>query len=85
MHGQLGSFLESPAAAQGMTVDQPALPERPGTIIGPYKLHGLVGAIAFVKRVLRQCIQRDRYAAGQSEGRRAQKSILASEQLYSAA
>jgi serine/threonine protein kinase/Tfp pilus assembly protein PilF len=43
MHAQLGSFLESPAVAEGMTVDQPASPERPGTVIGLYKLLQQIG------------------------------------------
>jgi len=37
MHQQLGSFLESPAPSPVATVDE-ALTERPGTVIGPYKL-----------------------------------------------
>jgi serine/threonine protein kinase/Tfp pilus assembly protein PilF len=43
MHAQLGSFLESPAVAGGMTVDQSASPEGPGTVIGPYKLLQEIG------------------------------------------
>jgi tetratricopeptide (TPR) repeat protein/serine/threonine protein kinase len=39
----IGSFLESPAAAPLLaTVDDP-LPERPGTVIGPYKLMEQIG------------------------------------------
>jgi serine/threonine protein kinase len=38
MHRQLGSFLEAPAACPVATVDAPALVERPGAVIGPYKL-----------------------------------------------
>ena len=34
-HG--GSFLEKPAVGLGATVDEPVC-ERPGTVIGPYKL-----------------------------------------------
>src|SRR6266849_728822 len=41
-HQQADSFLESPAAAQVGTVDQP-LTERPGTLIGPYKLLQQIG------------------------------------------
>src|SRR5206468_2630605 len=35
-------FLESPAAGQGATVDDP-ITERPGTVIGPYKLLQQIG------------------------------------------
>src|SRR5438876_8898560 len=41
-HQQADSFLESPAAAQVGTVDEP-LTERPGTLIGPYKLLQQIG------------------------------------------
>src|SRR5207253_7449662 len=37
LEGQLGSFLESPGCAPAATVDEP-IRERPGTVIGPYKL-----------------------------------------------
>src|SRR5262245_46380321 len=37
IHREAGSFLESPAAPLVATVDAP-LSERPGTVIGPYKL-----------------------------------------------
>src|SRR5260370_37011775 len=37
------SFLESPAAALVGTADAPALAERPGTLIGPYKLLQQIG------------------------------------------
>jgi hypothetical protein len=43
MHAQLGSFLESPAEAGAMTVDQSASPEGTGTVIGPYKLLQEIG------------------------------------------
>jgi serine/threonine protein kinase len=43
MHAQLGNFLESPAVAEAMTVDKPASPEGPGTVIGPYKLLQEIG------------------------------------------
>ena len=33
-----GRFLEAPAAAPAATVEEPAAFERPGTVIGPYKL-----------------------------------------------
>jgi serine/threonine protein kinase/tetratricopeptide (TPR) repeat protein len=44
-HGQLGSFLESPAPGAAATVDHPSITitERPGTIIGPYKLMEQIG------------------------------------------
>jgi serine/threonine protein kinase len=44
-----GSFLESPApAAQpGVTIDEPALAERVGTVIGPYKLLEQIGEGGF--------------------------------------
>src|SRR5262249_8916299 len=38
-----GSFLEAPAATPGQTVDQPALREGPGAVIGPYKLLQPIG------------------------------------------
>src|SRR4051812_42241793 len=38
VHDEEGSFLQSPA----MTVDQP-ITERPGTVIGPYKLMEQIG------------------------------------------
>jgi tetratricopeptide (TPR) repeat protein len=41
-HRQGGSFLASPAAALGITVDDP-ITERPGTVIGPYKLLQQIG------------------------------------------
>jgi WD40 repeat protein/serine/threonine protein kinase len=42
MHGQVGSFLEAPAAVWEATVDEPIC-ERPGTVIGPYKLMEQIG------------------------------------------
>ena len=42
-HDQAGSFLESPAVAAVATVDAPAVSERPGTVIGPYKLMEQIG------------------------------------------
>jgi serine/threonine protein kinase len=41
-HGQGGSFLEPPAPHLVVTVDEP-MRERPGTVIGPYKLMEQVG------------------------------------------
>src|SRR5438105_14016141 len=37
VHREAGSFLAQPAVANGATIDQPAT-ERPGTVLGPYKL-----------------------------------------------
>src|SRR5262249_32670507 len=41
-HAQAGSFLESPAPGPVATVDLP-IAERPGTLIGPYKLLQQIG------------------------------------------
>src|SRR5438128_1412270 len=41
-HGRIGCFLESPVAAMLATVDEP-ITERPGTVIGPYKLLQQIG------------------------------------------
>src|SRR5437762_2652292 len=38
-----GSFLESPAPTPGVTVDEPPVTERAGTVIGPYKLIQEIG------------------------------------------
>src|SRR5688572_5046501 len=46
-HDQAGSFLESPAADLGRTTDQPGSAERPGTVIGPYKLLEQIGEGGF--------------------------------------
>src|SRR5437899_4076736 len=43
MHAQLGSFLESPAAGEPVTVSLSNSPESPGTVIGPYKLLQQIG------------------------------------------
>ena len=45
-HRDAGSFLESPAPAVGAMLDVP-LNERPGTIIGPYKLLEQIGEGGF--------------------------------------
>jgi WD40 repeat protein/serine/threonine protein kinase len=45
-HFQAGSFLESPAPEQADTVDDP-ITERPGSVIGPYKLLEQVGEGGF--------------------------------------
>src|SRR5580693_4631162 len=37
-HEEAGSFLEGPLFEPGMTVSYAPGPEKPGTIIGPYKL-----------------------------------------------
>ncbi len=46
LHGQEGSFLESPALAMVATTDGP-MSERPGTVIGPYKLLEQIGEGGF--------------------------------------
>src|SRR6202165_5200899 len=46
MHGQVGSFLEAPAAGPAATVDEP-IQEGPGSVIGPYKLLEQIGAGGF--------------------------------------
>src|SRR5437588_9721998 len=38
-----GSFLQDAAPALAATLDQPAVTERPGTVIGPYKLLQQIG------------------------------------------
>ena len=45
-HFRAGNFLEEPAAGAGMTLDAPA-GERPGAMIGPYKLMEEIGAGGF--------------------------------------
>jgi serine/threonine protein kinase len=45
-HEQLGSFLEAPAASPVATVDEMMI-DRPGTIIGPYKLLEQIGEGGF--------------------------------------
>jgi serine/threonine protein kinase/tetratricopeptide (TPR) repeat protein len=45
-HQQPDSFLESPVVAAGVTADEP-ISERPGTILGPYKLREQIGEGAF--------------------------------------
>src|SRR4051812_38956525 len=42
-HDEPGGFLESRHARQAATVDDPPLAERPGTVIGPYKLLQQIG------------------------------------------
>src|SRR5262245_23341833 len=41
-HSDPGSFLKAPPAVPGATVDEPHQ-ERPGTVIGPYKLVEPIG------------------------------------------
>jgi tetratricopeptide (TPR) repeat protein len=45
-HAQLGSYLESPALAAVATIDDP-ITERPGTVVGPYKLLEPIGEGGF--------------------------------------
>src|SRR5262245_20343356 len=45
MDAQVGSFLEAPAP--GITVEERPLPERPGTVIGPYRLLEQIGEGGF--------------------------------------
>jgi eukaryotic-like serine/threonine-protein kinase len=48
LHGQLGSFLERPAAPlAAATVAEPSVSEGPGTVIGPYKLLEQIGEGGF--------------------------------------
>jgi serine/threonine protein kinase len=47
MHGQLGSFLEAPAAGLPATTDEVGTGERPGTVIGAYKLVEQIGEGGF--------------------------------------
>ena len=42
-HDQAGSFLESHLARLPGTVDEPSIAEKPGTVIGPYKLLQQIG------------------------------------------
>jgi WD40 repeat protein/serine/threonine protein kinase len=46
-HREAGSFLEPPAPSPVATVDEPPLTERPGTVIGPYKLLEQIGEGGF--------------------------------------
>ena len=46
-HVSAGSFLESPAPDPGATHDLPHAIERPGTVIGPYKLLEQIGEGGF--------------------------------------
>src|SRR5687767_10114398 len=42
-HEQLGSYLEFPVAGGQRTLDEPPVAERPGTVVGPYKLLQQIG------------------------------------------
>src|SRR5690242_9434854 len=42
-HEMLGSFLDAPPPALAATVDEPAIHERAGTVIGPYRLLQQIG------------------------------------------
>src|SRR5436309_1955337 len=46
-HDRAGSFLEEPAVPAVATVDEPAVSERPGTLVGPYKLLEQIGEGGF--------------------------------------
>jgi serine/threonine protein kinase/WD40 repeat protein len=46
-HEKAGSFLEQPLFQPGLTVDDPRSPEKPGTVIGPYKLLEQIGEGGF--------------------------------------
>src|SRR5262249_31213036 len=42
-HAAAGSFLEAPAEACEATLDEQPITERPGSVIGPYKLMEQIG------------------------------------------
>ena len=42
-HREAGSFLQEPSVSRLATVDGPSMTERPGTVIGPYKLLQQIG------------------------------------------
>jgi serine/threonine protein kinase/tetratricopeptide (TPR) repeat protein len=46
-HPKVGSFLQAPAPALPGTVDEPTLTERPGTVVGPYRLMEQIGEGGF--------------------------------------
>jgi hypothetical protein len=46
-HGKAGEFLDQPAAAPVVTVDEQPVSEGPGTVIGPYKLLEQIGEGGF--------------------------------------
>src|SRR5713101_2676016 len=46
-HPKVSQFLESPAPGLVATIDEPTVTERPGTVIGPYKLLQQIGVGGF--------------------------------------
>ena len=42
-HREAGSFLQEPSVSRVATVDEAPMSERPGTVIGPYKLLQQIG------------------------------------------
>src|SRR5437016_4248195 len=46
-HAHAGSFLEPPAATMAVRVGEPPAQERPGTVLGPYKLLEQIGEGGF--------------------------------------
>jgi serine/threonine-protein kinase len=42
-HPQVGDFLQAPVPGLPATVDESPLAEKPGTVIGPYKLKEQIG------------------------------------------
>jgi hypothetical protein len=60
-HFRAGSFLERSAAGLAATADEPSVSERPGALIGPYKLlqqigEGGMGVVFMAEQV--QSVQR---------------------------
>ena len=46
-HGQSGEFMDQPAPALVATIDQPSVAERPGVVVGAYKLLEQIGEGGF--------------------------------------
>jgi serine/threonine protein kinase len=42
-HPKVGGFLQAPSPSEALTTDEPAVTERPGEVIGPYKLMEQIG------------------------------------------